>query len=265
MRQLPKMLWLRFSEWDRPSRIAFVLAVLLLLLVAVLLAFGPVGLRQPAFIGFIGLMFIAQLVFMWANRHMITPYTRAQRLYLDEDFSGACEILETVREAGKASVRDLTLLGNAYRQRNMLDESGAALREALALNPNHYFPLYGFGRTLLIQGHYEDAATALQQSLDAGAPQGVQLDLGEALYRSGQGHEALAVLKAVMPQLDEPHRVLMGWYLLNCLGEEHPVEKPGLVSGLVYWQAHAERYDQSPYGRTLLGDVQKMQVMLEEA
>lgn len=177
--------WRQLLDWERPARLAFLLALLLLALAALALAFGPDELRGPGLVGFFGLVIVAQVIFMWANRGMVMPYTRAQRLYMAEDFEGACALLEKSRQAGKADVRALTLLGNAYRQRNLLHESETVLREALALGPNHYFPLYGFGRTLLVQGRYAEATELFRQALDAGAPDPIRVDAAEAFYRQG--------------------------------------------------------------------------------
>ena len=256
--------WRQFLAWDRPSRVAFLIALSLLTLVALSLAFGPDHLRRPALIGAFGLLVVAQAIFMWANRHMVMPYTRAQRLYLAEDFEAACHLLESVRQAGKADVRALTLLGNAYRQRNMLYESETVLREALAIQPNHYFSLYGFGRTLLVQGRYAEATDVLRQALDSGDSAAITFDAGEAYYRHGAQESAQDLVEAALQEGVEPHRQLMGQFLLYRMGAGSAPESAVIEAGIGYWQAQAERYQQTPYGQALFDDVRLMQRIVEE-
>jgi tetratricopeptide (TPR) repeat protein len=144
-----------------------------------------------------------------------------------------------------------------------LSRSESVLLEALHNQPNHHFPLYGFGRTLLVQGRYAEAADALTQALDAGAPPVVLLDVGEALYRMGSPQEAVERLRAV-PATDEPHRTLMAAYLLNRLGVADRPDADMIRAGLPYWLSTAERYPHTAYGQTLSGDVQAMLTYLEE-
>jgi len=250
--------------WDRTSRAALLLAIVLLLVDLFFIAFGPVSARTPAMIGLFGLVIAIQIIILWANRGMVTPYTRAQRHFLAENFESAREILEDLRAKDKADVRALTLLGNTYRQLGALTESEAVLREALAIQPNHHFPLYGFGRTLLVQGNYAEAAEVIRQSLSVGAPQIVQLDAGEALYRAGDREAAREMLEAALPSSDEPQRRLMAEYLLYKLGVGDVPAVTLLEEGLPYWEAHAERYDQTIYGQNLADDIRAMQAFMRE-
>src|SRR5690242_19779871 len=102
----------RFRTWDAPSRFALLIALGLLFVILLMLAFGPPNLRQPSLIGFIGLMIAIQLIFMWGNRGMVTPFTQAQRFYLAEDFESARQVLENLNLNGKPDAQSLTLLGN---------------------------------------------------------------------------------------------------------------------------------------------------------
>lgn len=248
-----KLLWSRFSQWETTAQVALLLALLLLLLSSGALLAGPDDLRQPALIGTAGLIIVIQFIFLWANRGMVTPYTRAQRAFLAEDFEHAALILDELRQRGKADYRALTLLGNAYRQMGRLPESSAALAEALAIQPNHHFPLYGFGRTLHVEGRYAEAAAAFEQALAAGAPDIVRLDLGEVYFRQGRAAEAAATLNQT--QTDEPHRLLMKAYVLYRLGAG-AFPDAGLVEvGLPYWRASAERFSATPYGQQLAEDI----------
>src|SRR5690606_38892276 len=149
----------------------------------------------------------------------------------------------------------LTLLGNTYRQLGVLDQSEAVLREALSLQPNHHFPLYGFGRTLLVQGFYTEAVEAFRQALMVGAPPVAQLDAGEALYRAGETEEAGRMLQAALPLSHEPHRRLMAEYLLYRLGRGDVPALTLLEKGLPYWEANAERYVHTLYGENLADDI----------
>ena len=256
--------WRQVQNWERAERLAFGIALLLLLIVGGVLLWGPSGLRQPALIGLLGLVIVGQVIVMWANRDMVTAFTKAQRLYLDEDFAGVCQLLEAVRERGKADDRLLTLLGNAYRQLGSLAKSEEVLTEALTNQPSHYFPLYGFGRTLLVQGRYAEAAQMIEKALSAGAPRVVQMDAAEAYYRNNQPEFACEMIVTVLEDVQEPYRQLMGVYLLCRLNQGPPPSVDLILNGLSYWQAQAERYSQTPYGQTLAQDVYMMQSMMKE-
>jgi tetratricopeptide (TPR) repeat protein len=254
----------RFRAWDAPSRFALITALVLLFLILLMLAFGPQNLRQPAFVGFIGLIIVIQVIFMWGNRGMVTPFTQAQRYYLAEDFGSARQILESLNVNGKVDAQALTLLGNTYRQLGMLDESEEVLTKALDIRPSDHFPLYGIGRTLLVKGQYAQAADKIKQALDAGAPPIIQLDLGEALYRLEKMDEARHVLTVARDVSQEPHRALMSQYLLFRLGVGQPPTIDLVAAGLAYWQENAIRFQETPYGQMLADDIQHMQAFTEE-
>ncbi len=248
-----------FRAWDRPTRTALVMALVLLGISLLLALFGSDNVRQPALIGAGGLFIVTQVIILWGNRNMVTAFTQAQRAFLAGDFETARHLLEAVRSAGKADIRDLTLLGNTYRQLGELDASEESLTEALRLRPNHHFPLYGFGRTLLVLGRYKEAVDMLTRALEAGAPPIIQVDLGHAYYRQGMWEEARVTLKGVRPLVVEPHRALMVDYLLYQLEQGEP---PALVEvGLLYWHAESERFRQTPYGQALADDVRRMQTL----
>jgi tetratricopeptide (TPR) repeat protein len=251
-----------FRTWERPSQLSMLIDLALLVLAVLVAIFGPPALRQPALIGFFGLVVVAQIIFMWSNRGMVTPYTQAQRAYLAEDFERARELLEQQVAADKADVKMLTLLGNTYRQLGLLDKSEQVLTKAIGLRPQDPFPLYGFGRTLLVQGHYAEAAETLQRAVEAGAPPIAQVDLGEALYRAEEPGQALPVLRAASALEQEPHRALLVHYLLHRLGEAGGM--PPSTEGLAYWQEQAERYRSTPYGAALADDVQHMRILIKQ-
>ena len=254
----------RFRAWDAPSRFALITALGLLFVTLLMLAFGPQNLRLPALVGLIGLMIVLQLIFMWGNRGMVTPFTQAQRYYLAEDFESARQVLESLIASRKVDAQALTLLGNTYRQLGMLDESEDVLTKALDLRPLDHFPLYGIGRTLLVKGQYAQAAEKIKQALDAGAPPIIQLDLGEALYRLENTDQARLVLTAATNVSQEPHRVLMSQYLLYRLGVGQSPTSDLVAIGLPYWQENAIRFQETPYGQMLADDIQQMQAFMEE-
>jgi tetratricopeptide (TPR) repeat protein len=247
----------QFRRWDRPAQAAFALALLLLCVVLAAGALGGDTLRQPALIGAFGLFIMLQIIIMWANRGMVSDYTRAQRHFLNEDFEQARDLLEARRERGSADWRELTLLGNTYRQLGQIDASKAVLSEALNIRPEHHFPLYGFGRTLLVEGQYSEAARQMQQALDAGAPPPVQIDVAEAWYRAGQHEQTRAALQAVDLAADPP-RALMAAYLRQRLDDAPAPSAEQIEAGLPHWQALAARFRQTAYGQALLEDVRRM-------
>jgi tetratricopeptide (TPR) repeat protein len=254
-----------FRTWERSSQVAMMIALVLLIIVLTALFFAPLNFRQPTLIGVIGLVIIIQIIFMWANRGMVTPFTQAQRFYLAEAFDSARVVLESALDAGKPDSQLLTLLGNTYRQLGMLDESQEVLTKAIELRPFDHFSLYGFGRTLLVRGLYAPAAEAISQALQAGAPPIVQFDLGEARYRQGVADEARLSLELARRLDQEAHRALMTDYLLYKIGVGEVPPRELIQSGLPYWQDNAERYRHTPYGKMLMHDVQQMLTFVEES
>ncbi len=253
-----------FRQWDRPTQVALGLAVAFLAVAVGLYLLDVPDLREPATVAMFGLVIIIQIIVMWGNRGMVTPYTRAQRLYLAGEMPQAIDLLELYRGQDKADFRMLTLLGNAYRQVGELQLSEQALCEALALRPNHHFPQYGFGRTLLIQGYFADAIEAFQQAHEAGAPDIVQADLGEAYYRAGDLAAARQILERAVVVTGEPYQALMTTYLLYRLDAGPPPDADLLQAGLPYWEAASARFAQIPYGQMLADDIDSMRAITQE-
>lgn len=255
------MIWLLlrvrrdFTTWERTTKIAFMLGVVLLVVALLSALLAPAEVRVPVLGGAGALLLVIELTILWGNRGMISAFTRAQRLYMDGDFAGALTLLEGVR--AKADARALTLLGNTYRQLGRLAESEAVLSEAVDKAPNHYFPIYGFGRTLLSEGRYAEAVDAIQRALVLGAPSVVQGDLGEAYYRLGKRDDAVLALHNAA--VNEPHRALMAHYLLSRMGAASPPSAEIVEAGVAYWRATAERFRETPYGVALESDVYEMQ------
>ena len=152
-----------WKKWDRISQFSFAFALFLILPVAIIGTSGSDDLRTPALGSVMGLVIVAQGIFMWANRNMVSEYTKAQRLYLQGEFDQARIVLEDIQNTDEYDLYARTLLGNIYRQLGDLNTSETILYEAVNMNPNHYFPLYGFGRTLLTKGQYQQAIDAIRQ------------------------------------------------------------------------------------------------------
>lgn len=252
-----------FRSWERTTQLAFFLSIGLFIASFVVFQFGPAQLHQPALIGMVGLLFAMQIIFMWANRNLVTPFTEAQRYYRAEAFEQARAVLEQVVIAGKADVNVLTLLANTHRQLGDLDQSEEFVKKALLLRPKDHFPLYAFGRTLLIKGEYIQAAEVFAEAQNQGAPPIVLLDLGEAWFRANQAAEALAALDSIEWMEQEPHRILMRGYLRYKLGAGEPPSALMIADGLVYWEEIAQRFQHTPYGMALARDVSEMKALLE--
>jgi tetratricopeptide (TPR) repeat protein len=257
MFRILRQLFKQVPLWDRPSQIGFTMGVVLLVALLVITALAPPESRTAPLITFMIVLLVLQVLVLWANRGLVTPYTRAQRHYLNGDFEAARDILE---QSGDQDVRALTLLGNTYRQLGNLDKSQEILKDLSTKHYNNYFPLYGFGRTLLVMGQYAEAAETIQRALENGAPPAVQADLGEALYRQGWEEAALKALQTVRPIIhNEPYRALMVDYLLYRLGAGTPPDITLIQSGLAYWVASAERFRHTPYGLALQMDIEDLQ------
>ncbi|MCB9452075.1 MAG: tetratricopeptide repeat protein [Anaerolineaceae bacterium] len=254
----------RFRSWERPARFAALTAVILLAIAIILLFFSPQDARPPLLIGILGLMAAIQVIFMWANRSMVTPYTQAQRHYLTGDMDTARRILENLSETSKADAQALTLLGNTYRQLGLLDKSEQVLTKAVQMRPFDYFPRYGFGRTLMVSGRYREASDAIQQALESGAPSVVRVELAEACFRSGGQEQATALLRELDTAQLEPQRGLLVAYLQYRLGQRDALPPDLIEEGLPYWEEHVIRFHHTPYGQALADDVVHIRSFLKE-
>ncbi len=258
--RLTPFLMRTIGTWGRTAQGLLAVALVLILFAASIAALGPADWRAPAVIGIFAGLVLLQAAVLWGMRGaMLTPYAQAQRAYLDGDFEGALALLQAQRGTRSGDMHVLTLLGNTYRQLGRLSESRSVLSQALDIAPDHYFPLYGFGRTLLAEGHYTEAAETIRRAMVANAPAVVQFDLADAHYRGNRFDDARRILETILPELHEPHRVLMATYLLYCLNAGDPPDMEALADGLAYWQASAERFRDTPYGAALTTDIHTMQ------
>lgn len=247
------------AKWDRPTQLALALGVVLLFVMLLVMQFGGDALRNPAAIG-VGVAILAiQGVILWGNRHMVSPITLAQRHYLAGDFEAAAEVLEAELDDPKIDAKALTLLGNTYRQLGRLSESENILYEAVNISPEWHFPLYGFGRTLLVRAEYERAIEVISQAIELGAPSVVWLDVAEAYYRLGNLNDMATALDNVPDKLNEAHRVLMRDYLRWQQNPNQSLDASVVAHGRGYWVDGVQRFAGSAYGEVLQSDLEQMQ------
>lgn len=262
MGRVTAWLFRQFRTWERPAQAAFVLAAAFLVGAGLAFIFGAGTVRVLAFAAMLGALIALQLVFMWANCGMVTPYTQAQRHYLAGDFAAALRLLEAEQATGRMDVRVAVLLGNTYRQVGRLDESLEVLQKTNAIALNDHYVLYGFGCTLLARGDYAQAVAVFQQVLACGGSQITQFDLGAASYYLGDGEQAsLASAALLVPQ--DAARLLMAAYWLHRLGKGEMPRVVDGVDGLGYWRAYAERFAHTPYGVALGEDVTNLARFVE--
>ncbi len=253
----------QMRDWDRPSRLGFLIALILMLPALALLAVGPPSLRLPSGIGLAGLIIVAQLIVMWANRGMVAPYTLDQRCFRAGDFEQARDLLRGLLESGTRVHPDvLVLLGNTYRHLGDLDSSESVLRQAVDAQPDYHFSSYGFGRTLLAKGDYAAAADYIDRALAQGAPPVVRFDLAHCYYRSQDARLDRDLLQQIASHSDEPHHQLMAALMLTTDAQRSP--DPALIeAGLPFWQAEVQRFETTPYGQAVAADVRRLQAWLE--
>lgn len=243
-------------RWDIASRIALATALLLLVLDALVLFTQP-DLQTPALIGGVGLVIATQAIFLWGNRSLITPYSRAQQHFLNGEFEAVRDILKAEDEP---SIDVLVLLGNAYRNLGQLRESESVLRIALARKANYHFALYGLGKIRLAMGDYAEAIQHFDKALKVGAPEIIRFDKALAHYYLGENEQCLAELEK-MPDSGEIHRQAFAVYLHYTLTNAR-IDPSIVTRGLAFWEAELERFSNTTYGQALAKDVERMRALL---
>lgn len=240
----------QFRLWDKPTQVAFVMAIILAVPALILSVTGDETIRGYAVISLMASLFMAQLIFLWANRGLVNEYTRAQRHFLRGEFDEVIAILTAHLQNKPKDVQVMTLLGNAYRQLGNLQASHAVLLEAVNIQPMNYFPLYGFGRTLLVAGQFSDALAIFQKTLKAGGHAITYFDMGEAAYFGGDfeiAHEALT--RGLAEKAGDENRVWLAQTLLSHLDN---TPRPTLPDdSRVYWTKQATLFENTPYGGAL--------------
>lgn len=219
----------------------------------------------PVVVGLVLVMAALQMTILLGGQRSVL--IRARQYFIQGDFEAAAELLEAMETE---SPRAVVLLGNTYRLLNRLEASEAALRRVLEMRPSDKMALYGLGRTLLVRGHYADAARYIETALANGARRTVMADLALALYyaeaESGRilelAQRALRVLQL------EAYRILLAAYLVYNLDDQQRTAAHRLMVtnavGLNYWQAEVQRYHNRDYGQRLATDVMEIKAIVEE-
>lgn len=236
-----------FRGWERRSKAAFAIAAALLAGILFVGSRLPATMQSSVVIAVVGLLVAMQAIFLYANRNMVTPFTKAQRLILNGYHEAAVELLEATDAAPDA--RTLALLGGAYRMLGRLEESRKTLTKALQISPDHHFALYSFGRTLLASGEYADAVSVFRRAIEHGAPAFAQVDLAEAEYRAGHDVAPISLDWA------EPHVALMARFIDWQARRGEPPPGTLVERGLPFWEATAQRFAHTRYGADLTRDI----------
>lgn len=264
--QVARDLTRRLPEWDASAKLSLAIAILLLLLLLAIGFWGPEALQFPARIGAFGLLVTVQLLFLWGNRRDASPYHQAQRHFIAGDYHAARALLEKLPEGGRASVDALVLLGNTYRHLGQFDMSLSALDHALAIKPRHDLALFSLGKLYLVQGEPAAACEYFERAIDAGAPDIVRFELGQAHLLLGNSDAAARRLVDARAALaDDPAQLLLLQYYL-CELNAGAFPDSGLIrENLPFWRAEAAKYSATPYGLHLSEIVSKLDAALENS
>ena len=263
--QVARDLTRRLPEWDTPAKVSLAIALPLLILLLGIGFFGPESVQLPARLGAFGLLITFQLLFLWANRRDASPYHQAQQHFIAGDYQAARDLLETMPERGRASVDALVLLGNTYRNLGNFSLAQAALDHALELNSRHHLALFSAGKLHLVQGNYHATCEFVERAIQAGAPELVRFELGQAKFLLGNHDEALRHLSAARHALaDDPFQsILINVYLRELSGGDLP---PGeLIQGYVqFWRGEALKYSETPYGKHLAETISELAIGIDD-
>ena len=244
--------WRDMRRWEKSTQWAFGIAFVVLVVLLLIMVIGKERVPSTALIGLIGLATMLQAIAMWGNRHLVTAYTRAQSLFRDGDFEGCMMLLQQhiadqLNAQKPVQVQVYILLGNALRNIGDLAQSERILLKAVNAHPDDPFAMYGLGKTQLVQGRYEESYTSIKKSLSLGAPYVVNFDLGYA-SDAAQINEP-KILRDVLPELREPHRVMMATFLLYQQGMgEFPLATQ-IEAGLPFWEREVTLHAQTAYGQ----------------
>lgn len=250
--QVARDLTRRLPEWDTPAKASLAIALPLLILLLGIGFFGPESIQLPARLGAFGLLITIQLLFLWANRRDASPYHQAQQHYVAGDYQAARDLLETMPERGRASVDALVLLGNTYRNLGNFSLAQAALDHALELNSQHHLALFSAGKLHLVQGKYHATCEYVERAIQAGAPELVRFELGQAQFLLGNHDEALRHLDAARLALaDDPVQSILINVYLRVLSAGDMPSCEFIQEYVQFWRAEALKYAETPYGKHL--------------
>lgn len=258
----------RLRIMDRRLLLSAVLAFIAAFLLLLLSIAGPPESRLWMALGLILLLVVIQVFLLFFRPPDRSAFGLAREAFMAGDFNSAAEQLEKLITI-HPTARSYTLLGNTYRQLGRMQDSRAAIDQALKLRTNNAYALYGMGRLELAQGNFEAAAEWFDRALKAGAPGNVACDLGYAEYFLGNKDAALHTLqKTTRIMRLEPYRV----YLTNAIlyglisnkvsdgGKTALSNLKSAASGAAYWEAEYARFPDSAYGlalRTVLDEAKQ--------
>ena len=242
----------RLPEWDASAKLSLAIALPLLFVLLALGFFGPSELQFPARIGAFGSLVTIQLLFLYANRRQASPYHQAQRHFIDGDYQAARAVLEALPDRGRASADALILLGNTYRNLGQFDECEKALTRALEIKPKSHLGLFSLGKLRLVLGDYSEASDCFERAIQAGAPQAIRFEWGQALFLLGDGYEALEHLQdALLAIAQDPAQMLLAEHYHHRLGMGDKPDEQDIREQLPFWGNEAAKYAETPYGAHL--------------
>lgn len=242
----------RLPEWETPAKVSLAIALPLLIMLLGLGFFGPEPVQLPARLGAFGLLVTIQLLFLWSNRRDASPYHQAQQHFIAGEYQAARDLLEAIPERGRASVDALVLLGNTYRNLGNFSLAQAALDHAIKLNSQHHLALFSVGKLHLVQGDYLEACANFERAIQAGAPELVRFELGQAQFLLGHHDEALRNLTAARLALadDQAQLLLLQFYMQVMSAGDAPSGEL-IQENLQFWRGEAMKYSATSYGAHL--------------
>lgn len=240
---------------------AFVLTVAMGFVVISVVQERDIGEALPLVMVLLVALVAAQYALLFGGRGR--QLNEAQRAFLDGRFDEVIRLLE----AEPPTAKSLTLMGNAYRMKGDTLRSTQILQDAVQSAPSDPFPLYGLGRVLMAQGDYAEGASYMAQALDNGARKATRVDLALALYLA-QDEAAQDVARHAGRILRlEVYRALMLNYVLYKLEQQPDVAvqvMKNTADGLAFWQAEAERHQDTVYGQDLRAIISEIERLLVE-
>ena len=255
----------RLPEWETSAKASLAVALPLLILLLGIGFFGPGAVQLPARLGAFGLLITIQLLFLWSNRRDASPYHKAQQHFIAGDYPAARDVLYTIPERGRASVDALVLLGNTYRNLGNFSLAQAALDRALELNPRHHLALFSAGKFHLVQGAYVEATEYFERAIQAGAPELVRFELGQALYLLGDCDEASRQLIEARPALaDDQAQLLLLQYYMQAMNAGDLPASAFIQGNIQFWRREASKYSETPYGEHLAAVIAALDAVIEE-
>lgn len=262
--QIARDLTRRLPEWDASAKLSLAIALPLLLFLLALGFFGPSGIQFPARVGAFGLLVTIQLLFLWANRRHASPYHQAQRHFVAGDHQAARALLEALPDRGRASADALILLGNTYRNLGQFDQCEKALTRALEIKPESHLALFSLGKLRLVQGEYRAACDCFERAIQAGAPQIIRFEWGQALFMLGDYYEASEQMLDALPAIaQDPAQMLLVQHYHHRLGAGSQPDAEFIAEQLPFWRDEAAKYAETPYGAHLSEVARELEATLK--